>query len=362
LRARAEYQIILTTVVRASRPLYLLICVASLLGVRPLHAQTPPRSRFRLEYTADPGATSRCADRAAFVARVGEFLGERDPFENGATQTLRITLMTTHARQVRGAYIVLRTGAPPSQPREFVANECEVVVSDLVRSVGLVLDPFALMQPQRPALPSPTVSASEVVPETARVERPPPVVLGVPVATPTALAPVAPAPTLHLSFGAGASLGAVASIAPLIYMGVSLRWTRFSFGLEARSDLPTSQNVPQVASARFSSASVGAMVVPCLAWRLLTGCAVIGIDAVFRDATGVPRASASVEPAVWAGARLAATWPLGDALALMVHGDVVVPLVRAVPVLRVDIDTTIVVWEPPLLHASIGLRLIVRIR
>lgn len=320
------------------------------------NAQTPPRVHWRLEL-AGPVASLRCPDTREFAERVGDHLGQREPFTSGAPNVVRVEL-TRAGRRVRGAYTVARDGQAASRPRAFLADDCGRVVDDLVRSIGLVLDPFALIRAETPSAPLPPPVATEAIPAPAR-ERPPPIVL---YEAPAPLPPSRPPPFhLDLALGGGAAFGGVSDASPSLSASAALAGARFSLGVELRADLSVTVAVPQVAGASFASSWFGGGLVPCATWSWLSACGALFVGAALREPVGVRQGAASTALVIFAGGRVAGTWSLSPRFAVMGHVDVLAPALQAVPSLQ-EGDHLVAVWTPWPVHLGVGARFVVRLR
>lgn len=317
-------------------------------------AQPPPRTPYRLVYPANAAAL-RCPEEAAFRERVADLLGDRAPFSDGAADAVEVEL-TRSARGVRGAWRVRRGGASRSEPRAFTGVDCGRVVDDLVRSVGIVLDPLMLMRAAapRPSAPTPAPAPTvgeDVVPQVVARERPPPVMLDAPAPPP----PAPSGPAFSVALGGGAAVGAVSTVSPVVEARVTLAWSRLSLSLDLRGDLGLSQTSDAAPGAAFRSTALAGLLAPCVTLRAVSLCALAGGGAVHREATGVASASASLAPMVWVGARVGVAWRWTSSWSLFVHADALAAVLRAVPTVRgVDEAQPLALWDPPPVHGALG--------
>lgn len=133
---------------------------------------------------------------------------------------------------------------------------------------------------------------------------------------------------------------------PLAYL--SGRWPVFSATLEGRFDLPTSLEVD--GGARVDAWLIVGTLSPCAHWRAVFGCAFLSLGSMHGAGHGVdaPRAEQRFYAAL--GPRIGLEVPLGDVMALRVHGDLMAPI-RAVTLQLRGRD----VWASPDVAAVLGL-------
>jgi len=249
-----------------------------------------------------------CPDDRAVRSAVARRLGY-DPFDDSAAELLSARI-TEQEGGLEGT-VELRDETGQVLGRRKVsttARDCVELAGALVLAVSIVLDPPAI-----PAAPEP-----------------------------------APEPTMTLlgRLGGHAALGAAPATSLGVTAGLVGRRKDRSLGIEARVDLPRSE---EDSGGRIRTSSVIGLLSLCGHWRALGGCGTAGAGAIHASGEGFENAAAATRPLALAGPRLFFTWPVGGPVSLIVHADGMVALVQTN--LRVGGD---LVWSTPVFSGVLG--------
>jgi hypothetical protein len=312
------------------------------------------------------GCPNEAAVRAAISARLGY-----DPFEKGASRTIRASIETLSDGFV--ARVELEGGPDGRMQRELVTHgSCNELVSAMALSISLAID--AENAPDAPAPESTTSPAPE---DTAGAPKEPtPAPPSAPVKTPVDAARPQPAPSrnetlladepdraqprrkrnaphiaLPLDFALGTHLQLGFGSAPSTSVGGSifaqLRGGAFSLGLEFRADAPAGQSL--AGGERVESGIRAFELVPCLHYSWLRGCAVALGGEIWGRARDLAVSRTDFAFYAAGGARVGLEWPQNRAWALSAHADLLAPFT---PIsMRVDGRS---VWIAPDVFATLG--------
>jgi hypothetical protein len=201
----------------------LLACSAVLSSPR-LGAAAP----LLVEWQAPP-----CAEQAAFRSRVRDAL-RRDP-DSALERELQVTIVIREAREKSGYSLRIRTSAGE---RELDLSSCDEAVVAAATVVALAIDPNAVTEtesaakPEEPA-PSPAPAPAAAPGPAPRRREPVP-------SKPAREARLEP----HLAAFAGASIGDVPALSPLLGASVGLRFRRLTFGAEGFWIAPQTELLP----------------------------------------------------------------------------------------------------------------------
>ena len=288
--------------------------------------------------------TEACPDEQALKEAVAARLGY-DPFSPWALDTLFVELdrdgtafvarikLVTPDSVVRGARTLRATAG------------CEDLVPTLALTISLAIDPMSGTRKGRPdGLPP---AERQVTPVASTPE-------GEAISPPSAEEPIpAPPPRAPLRFVVGLGTIASVAVAPSPSLGALLfgraRVRDFSLSLEGRADLPASADGE---TGRVSSFLVAGSLLPCGHTGSFFACGRGSIGALSAKGLDVSSPRASTVPWAELGGRIGYELPLGDVLALRLHLDGGVVLLRyAFSVARQT------VFEHPPFHGGLGIGL-----
>lgn len=124
--------------------------------------------------------------------------------------------------------------------------------------------------------------------------------------------------------GAGAALGLNLAADPAFgfWLSAEARGERWALGLEMRAMLPA-RAVDLGAGAALSQATASAVVVPCLRWRWLGGCALVEAGGVFITGPGVASGTGLTSALLGLGVRARVDVPIVSGFEARFFGDLV---------------------------------------
>lgn len=260
----------------------------------------------RLEVERQRGAES-CADERAIRDGVITRLGY-DPFTSPVNRIVLASIQRTE----QGYSAAVRLQSPDGRPLgvqhlEYQVSSCDVLTAAIELAIAVAIDPVAArseaagpLQPV-PAVPSPSIlgpvlEPSALAPSLATVtaKQGAETTTSLPVATASAATPaVGESPKIaksahqrtsdwRLSTGGGAAFASAPTTVPALFVGLELRLTRVSLGLDVRGDFAGHKAVSggSIATSLF----IGE-VVPCYHWSVLGACGLAAVGA--RHSTGV---------------------------------------------------------------------------
>lgn len=305
-----------------------------------LQATPAPQLRpVRLLYRRDPGA-ERCPDEEALRRAISRRLGQ-DPFRSDANRLLSVVIGASGPELV--AHVALRReGAAQAGERRLTSTpgDCGELFESISLAASIALDPLGMVVSSEPPPAPPPAPAA-----------PPP-----PAPTPTPVVLPEPEPTPRRTWTATLGISGLLGAGPGPTLGGSvggrLQGERFSLGLEASAELPSTK---QVSSGEVEASRAQLGLLGCVHARWVGACA-LGLGGVQRGlgrGLAAPRAVAT--PAFGVGGRVEVVWPETGPLAGGLHAELQVPLTRTT--LRVDGQEA---WSTPPLAGLLGLRLLGR--
>jgi hypothetical protein len=262
----------------------------------------------RLVYVREPGAEV-CANEAALRSAVAARLGY-DPFFPWAK-----VMVVIGVRKDAGAYraeVTLVDEAGVSRGKREVASQgddCAPLVGALALTISLALDPLSLV-PKPAAIEAPPAvitPPSEPPPPPA-----PPAAVVAPVAVPVAAEPATPPEPSWRGWAGIAALGSYGTT-PSVTVGGALRGRvergRWSLGVEARADAPTSAAVPT--GGKVQAWLAQATLLGCARVAFVIGCGLISGGPLVATGDSLVVSRTGVLPYAGVGPRLGVEWPLG---------------------------------------------------
>jgi hypothetical protein len=237
-----------------------------------------------------------------------------------------------------------RNGAIRGQRTQVSTSpRCDEAATTMALTIALLVDAYGDL----PAPPSPAPASSAVAQPEAADD---------PFARPEAPPPVPPARPLVVETGVGGhgALGSVPDATAGVDVVAAVGKEDWRVGVEGSADAPASTANANGLGVRGSL--ILAKVVPCLVWRVVHGCAVVGAGLFRGEGTvGVVSVKSAFVPEI--GARAALMVPLPPPFALRVH------LEAAAPLKPVTLGVGAVdVWTMPIVAASAGAAMMVRFR
>ncbi|HSO39376.1 MAG TPA: hypothetical protein VLT33_42910 [Labilithrix sp.] len=320
----------------------MLLAVLMLLVTREARAA----NTARLIYLRGHG-TEACPDEQALKDAVAARLGY-DPFTPWALDTLFAELERDGAAFVARIKLVTPDSVVRGERTLRASSGCEDLVPTLALTISLAIDPMAGTRKGPPEGLPPAEREITSVPS-----EPGPAAPAVSADEPAA--PSTPRAPLRFAVGLGtmASLG----VAPAPSIGALLfgrvRYRDFSLALEGRADLPASA---EGHTGTVSSFLVGGSLVPCGHTGAFFACARGSVGALSARGLDISSPRSSQVPWAEIGGRIGYELPLGDVLALRLHVDGGLVLLRYA--LSVGRET---VFEHPPLHGGLGIGLAARI-
>jgi hypothetical protein len=325
------------------RGIVLAIGVAGVTLTAKAGAEDHPTARF--SYDRSTGA-ERCPDELSVRAAVSARLGY-DPFDQDAPRLVSTVI------EKRGGDLVARVAmhdehGTQTGTRELTSptNDCAELVSAASLAISIAIDPASVVaRHPRAKPPSPT-------PSDEPPARPPPPSSPEPATAPSPDvrgAPWAP-PGMGLDLGAGALAAYGSAPSPSVGFRASIgaRWRRVSLSVEGRADLPASATAP--GSGRVESSILAAMLIPCTLRGVILLCGVAGAGSLRADSSDVAATRHADTFFAAAGVRFGVEIPLGGALAVVVHTDLLATLTPTT--LRLNGQD---VWTSPPVSGTLGL-------
>jgi hypothetical protein len=277
----------------------------------------------RLVYARGVGA-ERCPEEPALRRAVAARLGY-DPFFPSAERTIMVVIAAEGVDLKAKVYLVDTSGAVRGL-REFTgpAERCGDLVYAAALSISIAIDPAQADAGSSPSVP-PREDSGPAAPAPAPVPAVFPALPDRPEQPrkPTTTDAVREATQWIVGAGGVGAIGATpgATLGGAIYG--SARFSRASFTLEARGDLPSSIDEPPY---RFSS--VGVNAVTCFHWDPFFSC-LVGMASRFSASGLDPLAPAGQSGFfVGSGVRGGLEVPLFDKVWFRVHADALVSLLQ----------------------------------
>ena len=276
----------------------------------------------RLVYVRGEGADT-CPDEAALKQSVAARLGY-DPFRPFVQPTLFAEVHRDKGRFVGSLKMVDGAGIERGARRfDAAGDDCAELTATMALSMSIAIDPRSALAPP-PGTPAPAADSTEA----PSLDKPTDAPADAPVKTPAppeTSIPTGPPPPAGSKgrLGVGIGLHGAAGLSPVATAGARISgevsWSSLSVGLELRADLPASSNLERGGAVK--TWLIGAAVVPC--WRVawFSGCAVGLVGRLQASSVDVARETRETFAFAAAGLRLAADFPVGEALAVRLGAD-----------------------------------------
>ncbi len=277
---------------------------------------------WRLEYRRSKDAPSNCPDESYLRTALAAKNGARQPFSNDASRTIVIDVAPTTERieariQVKDEHDNLVSESIAHAP----SWRCDQLADRIVFILRDIVDPISIPEPAPAAVSStPTApSTQSLVPEKSPPKQ---TLLVQPIKKPANSSSKA---QLTLALGLGATWWSAPNTALSSALGIGLRWSRFSVGIEGRYDrawkLPLTQAVhgEQVGLAMIVCGYHGFRHPPFY----VRGCMLAGVT-MLSAGTEQLRAFEYATPLIDLGARAGVGISVGRMWSIEVHGDGIV--------------------------------------
>jgi hypothetical protein len=242
----------------------------------------------RLAYTRGAGAGA-CPDEAALREAIAQKVG-RDPFDG---EDALVDVHIEKRADALAADVEVSEGGIVRGRRALssTSSSCDELVSALVVTISIALDPARFGVPPRRTAPPPTASPADRPFFEDALSAPP------------AASEEKKGPTWDVGAGAGVALGVAPTTAGALFLSFGAHWERVSLDVEGRAHLPASE--PALGGSVSASSSLAA-IVPCFRVGPLALCAVGAVGVVRGEGKGVAVPSTDSSFAAAAGARFAA--------------------------------------------------------
>jgi hypothetical protein len=302
----------------------------------------------RLVYSRAPDALS-CPDEAVLRKAVSARVGY-DAFFPWAPRTLVAAIVRREGAFVATVDLVDEAGVDHGAHELHTEGACAALLDAVALAAAIAIDPRTALI----VAPPPVAPVSPPPEPPAAPPFPPP-----PTASPPAAAPRAPPePRRRVAFEA--SLGAVGTFemgpGPAVgaVVGVAMRSSRFSLGLEGLIDSPSSRAASD--GSRASAWLTFGALVPCVSLGPAFACAVgqVGSLQSAGEAAGTHTAT---NPWFALGGRVGALIPITGTLSLRPHLDVVGDLEPTT--LKVGVPTA---WTASPVAGALGIDAVMRFR
>ena len=272
----------------------------------------------RLVYVRGEGADT-CPDEAALKQSVAARLGY-DPFRPFVQPTLFAEVHREKGRFVGSLKMVDGAGIERGARRfDASGDDCAELTATMALSMSIAIDPRSALRPP-PATPAPVPDSTEA----PSLDKPTDAPAEAPIKAPAPETPTPPPPAGSKSrLGVGIGLHGTVGLGPVATAGAHISgevsWSSVSVGLELRADLPASSSLER--GGVVKTWLIGAAVVPC--WRVawFSGCAVGLVGRLQASSVDVARETRETFAFAAAGLRLAADFPVGEALAVRFGAD-----------------------------------------
>jgi hypothetical protein len=318
---------------------------------------SPGSPSARLVYGRSAEAASCPAEpalRTAVAARFGY-----DPFFPWAKATIVVQVSRVRSLYVSRVQLLDEHGiAQGLRELSSSANDCSEIFDATALAISIALDAAS-----KPSAPEPAQEAPEPpAPDRSFAPPPstPPPVSQAP-STEPAPAPALAAPTsLRVEAGVdvSGSIGVSPSISPGVLVFARGRVRQWSLSLELQADWPESATrQAELGGGRVESWIAGAGLASCLHAGRLVACATGMVGSLRASGHDIDPQFSKDALSASAGGRVGLEWPISSTLALRVHVDGAVNLVRVHLALGRD-D----VWSAPPLSGTLGGGLIARFR
>jgi hypothetical protein len=319
-----------------------LILASSTLAAASAEARPPIRAR--LVFTTDD-PKGLCSTEADFRQKVAARLGY-DPFHDDAAKVFRVRLdaRSKHPH----AEIATEQDGVPSGKRTLDDVSCDALSETVASTIAIAIDPLAGSGEPPAAASAPPSAAPPAPPPRAE----PASKEASPTPPPSPPEPIVPFVlldgTVALGRTAGAALGGRA--------GFGIAYRALSVAIEARGEAtPGPVRLTPLDRASWSAFSGGLAI--CGHKSVLELCAVGAVGSLQAKAEDVSRPSLKGTLFGGVGARLGASVPITDDVALRANAELGIPLVRT----TFNIDGS-PAWTAPAVQASFALGAQVRFR
>lgn len=272
------------------------VALLSLVVLAPWETRADGRP-VTLTYVVEAGA-ERCPDerwvRQAVAARLGF-----DPFRPDGDTRIEARIRRTEQGLAASLEVTTREGQRIGR-RHFTSptGDCLELASAMELAMAIAVDPRYLSRPAAPPPPPPPAPEPHLVEPTKNAAPP--------------LVPPRPGAPVQVRAGAGvlAAAGVSPAVVPSVLIQVSMRWPRFSIGLDGRADIASNFSV---GSGQVSSSALLGTVVPCLHVGRFGACGLLSMGAI--QVTGeIGQQRRETSPLVLAGGRVQAELPLSTSL------------------------------------------------
>lgn len=304
-------------------------------------AEVTSHREARLDYQVAAEATS-CPAESAFRASVAARLGY-DPFVAAAKRTA-VVVLSGAPNDLRALVRMVGEGGASLGEKQLTSREpdCSELAAAAALALSIAIDPLTLTRP--PPVDAGPPAALVDAKDEVRLERSEPArdagVVVVVQAPP-------PGPNLELGAAATVSIGHQPTVAPGVLVEVRARWERFSLGLDARVELPSTFGFGR---GSIRTVVFGAGLSPCAVIGSLEVCGVVVAGAMRSSGSGFTVSTEATTPELLAGVRAAFAVRLGSRWRLRVLGE---GLARVVSVsLLVGNERA---WTSPILAGLLGL-------
>jgi hypothetical protein len=271
---------------------------------------------------------------------------------SAATARLTTTIFRGPGREVHATMDLQDAAGTVGWSRHLVAynDDCRELVLNMALSIRIALDPN--LRPRPPKDGQPTSSA--VYPSV------PPAASG----APTGALAIGPSrrgepesqptgPEVRAGLGGGVSFGTLPLVSGGPSLELSVRYRRFSLGVEGRIDLPTTLDLKD--GERLTAWLAAAAVAPCAQFRHVFGCGFVSLGAVTSAGSWADGRSDRTALIAATGPRAGIELPLSERFAARIHGDLALSLTPT------DLGTQHT-WMSPAVAGLLGIRLVFTVR
>jgi hypothetical protein len=310
----------------------------------------------RLVYGRSGAAVDSCPDETALRGAVAARIGY-DPFFPTAPRTVIVTITPKGDRLVARVQLIDDDGhAQGARELASAQPDCQSLFDTVALTISIAIDPQALARPSpppsTPAAPPPVDPVPPVPPPVAPLVIPP----ASDDATPPVkddsgrTAPTPPKLRIGVALRGSLDLNPGPAGGASIYVGTA--WTRFSIGLEAQADFPsTATATPPNGASTVTAWLVAGALVPCLRFAPIELCALAVVGRFDGTANGVTSAQDKAAPYVGLGGRIGVELPVSNRFALVAQVDAVGNVYRT----TLDIGEGTFAWEASPVAGVLGL-------
>jgi hypothetical protein len=281
-------------------------------------ARAAPTARLVYSRAADAAS---CPDETALRKAVATRVGY-DAFFPWAQRTIVAAIVRRERSFVATVDLVDEGGIDHGAHELHTDGACGDLLDAVALAVAIAIDPRSMLAAplattREHASPPPDAPPTPPMPPPSSLMAPPPG------AAPSMPVEVRPRIAFEVGMGPVATLGMGPETALGGEVGVGLRWSRLSIGLEGLVDAPSSATAKAGKGQASAWLALGSLV-PCVTVRPLFLCAVVQAGSMRASAQGDPTTSAAVSRPWFAlGGRVGTLIPIRGALGLRVHLDLV---------------------------------------